>query len=288
VGKGPFTGLLNPVSSQDNIFSGFVQDQISLLPVLKLTLGTKVEHNDFSGMEVQPSGRFAVGPVLGQTLWGAISRAVRVPTRLERDIDLTVPFPQQAALVHLTGNPDFHAEVMVAYELGYRIQAGQRVYFDLAGYYNVYHGLASLEPMQATLTQSGAPVVPLTTENLTDGIAKGAELSVTVLPLRGWKLVGNYTNTVVTLTPHGFDLEHEVLGAGATPRNQFGVHSFLQLRRPRTTTWTSACRGVAFPTLSLPWLVEACSSRTTVNSPAARRYRARSIFRSLVATRRLC
>ena len=56
-GKGLFA--LDPPDSEDNLFSGFVQDQISLLDNLKLTLGTKLEHNDFSGFEAQPTGRVA-------------------------------------------------------------------------------------------------------------------------------------------------------------------------------------------------------------------------------------
>src|SRR2546430_15593104 len=64
------------------------QDQIAVLDTLKLTLGTKLEHNDFSGYEYQPTARLAWNPFRRQLLWGAISRAVRVPTRLERDINV--------------------------------------------------------------------------------------------------------------------------------------------------------------------------------------------------------
>src|SRR6185312_1841533 len=79
-GKGVFA--LNPPDSTDNLFSGFVQDEISLPHSVKVTVGTKLEHNDFSGFEVQPSVRAAWDLAEGETLWAAVSRAVRVPTRL--------------------------------------------------------------------------------------------------------------------------------------------------------------------------------------------------------------
>ena len=77
---------MDPERSDDQLFSGFIQDQIALSERVHLTLGTKLEHNDFSGFEVQPSVRMAWAATRRPDLWAAVSRAVRVPTRLERDI----------------------------------------------------------------------------------------------------------------------------------------------------------------------------------------------------------
>src|SRR6185436_12595520 len=83
-GKGVFN--VQPMGSHDHLFSGFVQNQIEILKALRVTIGTKLEHNDFSGSEVQPSARIAWDFRTGQTFWASISKAARVPTRLERDI----------------------------------------------------------------------------------------------------------------------------------------------------------------------------------------------------------
>ena len=101
---------LDPEDSDDQLFSGFIQDQISLSELLRVTLGTKLEHNDFSGFEVQPSVRVAWLPRDNHTLWAAISRAVRVPTRFERDVAVDASDPAGNPVVRLVGNDDFESE----------------------------------------------------------------------------------------------------------------------------------------------------------------------------------
>ena len=119
-GKGIFA--LQPQDSRDQLFGGFAQDQVAISEVLRLTVGTKLEHNDFSGFEVQPTVRLAWDVAPGQNAWAAVSRAVRVPTRLERDIAIEVTPPGSNPRGVLLGNDDFDAEELLAYELGYRWQ----------------------------------------------------------------------------------------------------------------------------------------------------------------------
>jgi iron complex outermembrane receptor protein len=227
-GKGLFA--LTPPDSQDTVVSGFIQDQISVLPNLKITLGTKLEHNDFSGFEYQPTARFAWNPTQDQTFWGAVSRAVRVPTRLERDVDINVTDPAQDPVLKLLGTKTFGAEHLVAYELGYRLRLAKAILVDLAAYYDVHRRLASLELGTAFADpRTGQGVVPLVEQNLTHGVGKGVEASLTVTPLRGWRVVGNYTYFLLQLTAEGMDLNHELLFTGSTPRNQFSVQSYLDL-----------------------------------------------------------
>ena len=161
---------VDPAYSRDQLFSGFIQDQIRLGDSLRVTLGTKVEHNDFSGAELQPSGRVAWDVRPAHTVWGAVSRAVRVPTRFERDIAVDVTDPAASPIIRLLGNPDFDAEQLLAYEGGYRWQALAGLSIDLAAFHNRYEGLASLEFFEPFLDpDSGRPVIPLHNENLTDG-----------------------------------------------------------------------------------------------------------------------
>ncbi|MEI9961680.1 MAG: TonB-dependent receptor [Limisphaerales bacterium] len=135
-----------PQKRNMQLFSGFAQDEITLVRErLKLTLGTKLEHNDFSGFEVQPSARLAWTPTERQTIWGAISRAVRTPGRLDVDYHIPkdpLPFPPYYAIA---GGPDFDSEKVIAYEVGYRIQPIQKLSLSLAGFYNAYDDIYDVE-----------------------------------------------------------------------------------------------------------------------------------------------
>lgn len=221
---------VDPPSSQDNLFSGFVQDQISLLDTLRLTLGTKLEHNDFSGFEVQPSARIAWDAAPEHTLWASVSRAVRVPTRLERDIAIDVSNPAGNPIARLLGNEDFDAEELTAYELGYRWQALQSLFVDVALFYNSYDGLASLELGSPFIDpRDGRTVFPIVNQNLTDGRSQGLEILVTYSPLPAWRWSASYSYVDLSLDPRGADLNRGRFLEDATPRHQVGLRSFLDL-----------------------------------------------------------
>jgi iron complex outermembrane recepter protein len=221
---------LDPPAAQDSLFSGFVQDQVSLLDSLRLTLGTKLEHNDFSGFEVQPSVRLAWDVAPAQTAWASVSRAVRVPTRLERDIAIDVSNPAGNPIVRLLGNKAFDAERLIAYELGYRWQALQSLFVDVALFHNRYQGLSSLELGAPFIDpRDGRTVFPIVNENLTDGHSQGLETLLTFTPLPTWRLSASYSYMTLSLDPHGQDLNRGRFYEGATPKHQFGLRSFLDL-----------------------------------------------------------
>lgn len=88
-------------------------------------MGHQLAHNDLTGFEVQPSARLQWTPTKQQTVWGAVSRAVRTPSIAERDIRVnaaTFPSFPTPGVVSIFGNPNARAEALVAYELGYRVQ----------------------------------------------------------------------------------------------------------------------------------------------------------------------
>lgn len=177
-----FAGFV-PIGRTMQLFNGFLQDEITLAPhLLKLTLGTKLEHNDFSGFEVQPSGRLAWTPTEHQTIWGAVSRAVRSPSRI--DVDYRIPTTPPYAIA---GGPKFHSETVIAYELGYRIQPVRQLSLSLATFYNDYDDIYSVE-----LANPPAPL-PYTIQNGTDGQSWGVELSGTLQATDWWRLRGGYT-----------------------------------------------------------------------------------------------
>jgi iron complex outermembrane receptor protein len=226
-GKGVFA--LDPEDSDDQLFSGFVQDQISLTEWLRLTLGTKIEHNDFSGSEVQPNIRIAWERGAG-VLWAAVSRAVRVPTRLERDIAIDLSDPSGNPVVRLLGNPGFEAERLTAYEVGYRWLPQAHISLDAAAYYNRYANLASLELGTPFVdTSSGQTVIPIVNQNLNRGRSQGIELQTEWAPLDNLRFTASYAYNDLDIEASGQDLNGGVLLEGATPKHQFGLRSSLDL-----------------------------------------------------------
>ena len=228
MGKGLFS--LEPPSSHDNLVGGFVQDQVRIREGLHLTIGTKLEHNDFSGFEVQPSGRVAWIPLPAHTVWGAVSRAARVPTRLERDIAIDITDPAANPVGRLLGNDDFDSESLVAYEIGHRWQLSRSVFTDVAVFRNEYDGLASLEIEAPFLDpQRMRTVIPVVNRNLTDGHTQGVEIFSAIVPRPDWRITASYSYVDVSLNPHGQDQNRGAFLDGATPRHQFGLQSFLDL-----------------------------------------------------------
>jgi len=220
---------VDPEGSTDNLYSGFIQDQIALAETVHLTLGTKLEHNDFSGFEVQPSIRIAWSPTDTQALWSAISRAVRVPTRLERDIAIEITPPGSNPVGLLEGNDDFRAERLIAYEAGYRWQPLGQLSVDVALFYNDYDRLASLEFGTPFVGPDGRVVIPIVNENLTTGHTRGAEVLLEWSPADYWHVTANYTHLDMSLNPSGQDLNRNEWIEGSTPRSMAGLRSWLTL-----------------------------------------------------------
>jgi len=188
---------------QEQVFSSFVQDQITLAPDrFKVTVGSKFEHNDNTGFEIEPSVRLVWTPTEKQTLWAAVSRAVRTPSRSELDerVNFQVvppsppnPFP---VLVGNFGNPNLESEVLIAYELGYRMELTKKCSLDLAGFFNDYDNL--IEPVPGTPGFEANPspphiLVPATEENAGAGQTYGVELSTRWNVTENWHLTAGYT-----------------------------------------------------------------------------------------------
>lgn len=224
-----FILALEPRSSEDNVVSAFLQDQITLAEPVRLTLGTKFEYNDFSGFEVQPNVRMSWQLSPRRMWWAAVSRAVRVPTRLERDIAVDATDPAGNPVVRLLGNEDFESEELLAYEAGYRWQAFDRLALDVSVYHNVYEGVASLEFGSPFIAADGRTVIPIVNRNLNDAEADGVGLLATFAVQKFWRLMGTYSYVDLHVEPRGADLNRGRLIAGATPRHQFGLRSVLDI-----------------------------------------------------------
>jgi iron complex outermembrane recepter protein len=179
--------------------SAFVQGEIALIDELSLTLGTKIEDNDLTGFEVQPTVRLLWTPDPSQAVWAAISRAVRTPTLFEDQRSVTQtpvsPAPGVTVFPRIVGNPDLAAEEALTYELGHRIDAAATLSVDTALFYTAYDELKVFAPLGASTVGAppGTRFQLSTHQNRMRGQSYGLELAATWAPLYWWKLYGSYS-----------------------------------------------------------------------------------------------
>lgn len=194
--KTNFALFFNDPDRSFDVYSAFVQDQIRVVEDrLALTLGMKVEHNDFTGVEVQPSARLAWTPGDRHTVWAAVSRAVRTPTRAEDDVYVVRPAPGPSYLGTF-GSSSFDSETVLAYELGGRARITEWLTLDAAVFLNDYDQLTSVEPLAGApppLPPGTPPLFPLYAANTLTGESYGAELAAHFQLNDWWRLRGSYT-----------------------------------------------------------------------------------------------
>ena len=187
------TFSLEPSSRRVNLYSTFIQDEVSLRENLRLTAGVKLEHNDFSGFEYQPNLRLAWSVDEKQTWWGSVSRAVRTPARGEHDVMLRlVPSPaaDPGIPVYAKGDSDYDSEDLIAYELGYRLNHNNIWSVDVAAFYNDYDQLRTLDPV---IDSGPPPTILFPFDNNMEGKTYGLELAGQWQVRKGWRLNASYS-----------------------------------------------------------------------------------------------
>jgi iron complex outermembrane receptor protein len=233
----------HPNDADAHLFSAFLQDEIELYAErLYLTLGSKFEHNDYTGWEVQPNGRLLWTPTQTQSAWAAVSRAVRTPSRAENDarfIQLTRPADpatlQPVTQVVLEGSDDYESETLFAYELGYRFKPIEPLSVDLAGFYNEYDKLRTVELDRTDF--SGVPggepgYIIYSGDNKMSGNSRGIEVALEFAAADGWRLKGAYTYLTMDL-----DLDDDSsdqiseIQEDESPQHQVSLRSLLDLGR---------------------------------------------------------
>ena len=216
-----------------HLYSGFVQDEITLAPDrARLILGSKVERNDYTGWEIQPNARLAWTPSERHTVWAAVSRAVRTPSRLDRDFEVL-----SDSVTPIIARDGFLSEELLAYELGWRFEPAARVAMSLATYYNVYDNVRSVEP------DSASGLFPLTFQNGVKGHSEGFELAATYQVSDRWRLRGGYTflKKTLSLKPGSLDL-NAASAESDDPAHQIVVQSSVDL--PGRIEWDVVVRYV--------------------------------------------
>ncbi|NEX20815.1 TonB-dependent receptor [Thiorhodococcus mannitoliphagus] len=236
------TITFTPTSESRNLWSGFVQDEIELLrDRLRLTLGAKVEHNDYTGWEIQPNLRLLWKVSEQSTVWGSVSRAVRTPSRAERNSSastnikktgLPPPYPQ-SVLVNTVGDTGYASESLIAYELGLRTTPTKRLNLDLSLFYNDYDQLrtSGTASNQASPTSAGDLVLTLPFANNAYGYGYGLELAADLQLREGWRLALAYSYLDLDLTASAdtLDTSNETQSR-ADPRQQLSLRSLMNPR----------------------------------------------------------
>nr|WP_295829090.1 TonB-dependent receptor [uncultured Azospirillum sp.] len=191
----------------------FAQDEVTLAPKLKLTVGMKAEHNSYSGFDLLPNLRLAWRLSDSHMLWTAVSRSVRTPSRVDREL---------SGAGILAPSPDFRSERLTAYEIGYRGQPTANSRLALSAFYNVYDDLRT-----TSLTNGGLPIM---LRNDMEGSTYGIE---------GWGGYGltswwtlhagaNWLHKNLRLKPGATDLS-KFQSAGQDPAYQLQLRSRMNL-----------------------------------------------------------
>jgi iron complex outermembrane receptor protein len=231
-----FTSLMTPARRVDQLFSAFAQDDLALADGrLHLIGGAKLSHNPYSSFEVQPSARAVWTMAPSNTLVFSVTRAVRIPSRVETDYTTTTVSPGSTpTFVRLLPNPDFQPEKLVAYEAGYRVQPRDNLYVTASGFYNHLTDILSTEALTAFAETDPAPVhtvVPVMFGNGLHGRSVGVELTADFRPYSWWRWTGTYSNLEIDLSkdPGTHDVASEVRDEGRSPQHQVTLQSSLDL-----------------------------------------------------------
>jgi iron complex outermembrane recepter protein len=197
---GDLSVSLRPANVDMQLFSLFIQDEIVLVPEkLYFTIGTKLDHNYYTGLNILPSARVAWTAGTRNMFWAAISRADRTPaetdTGIRQNFGGFVGAGGTPTLAALVGNPHFDDEGLTAYEVGYRTTVLRQLSIDFAAYYNDYDRQQTVEPATPFFETSPAPshlVLPVTYQNLMHGETHGFEMGVNWKATNHWTLSPGY------------------------------------------------------------------------------------------------
>jgi iron complex outermembrane receptor protein len=231
-----------PDRRTDDLASAFLQDEIALLPDrLWMVLGSKIEHNDYTGFEVQPNLRAVWIPRRHHTLWAAVSRAVRTPSRAEHDLRLETlrigpgqlsPGAPPGVVISF-GSPDYRSEELLAWELGYRVGLAPGLYLDLATFYNAYDQLRATRTGEPVLQTAPFPhlVVPVSVSNDLEGETYGTELLVDWRASKRWRWSAAYSLLAIQLRDRRPGQNDSPADEGTSPRHQLVLRSSVDLPR---------------------------------------------------------
>lgn len=231
-----------PRSQTNSLYTAFLQDEISVAgDKVRLSAGSKFEHNIFTGLEVQPSARALWNPRPAHSLWAAVTRAVRTPSRLEDGFQYYGLLASQPIPTYLliAGNPDFDVERRVAWEGGYRAALAPSLYVDVAAFHHDVDNLQSLGASTVTIETSPIPFALLTFPyaNGVEGESNGIEIAPRWKPSPFLEARASYSYLKIStrLSPGHADTSSVATYNGSSPRHQMR----LQLLTNWSRGWES-------------------------------------------------
>ena len=191
-----------------------------------LTIGTKLEHNDYTGFEFQPSARLLWKLDKQNSVWAAVSRAVSTPSRVESNARVTTFINSTEA--QLQGNPNQQSEELLAYELGYRFQPAKEVSIDVTAFYNKYDRLRGVE---LGAPRFGPPVIiPAQWDNDIAGDTYGGSIAAKWRITDQWRVEGSYSLLEARFgSADTSDLGTARNNQFSAPRNQAQIHSYWDI-----------------------------------------------------------
>jgi iron complex outermembrane receptor protein len=248
----------NPAGARLALYSTFIQDEITLRPEqLKLAVGSKLEHNDFTGFEIEPSVRIAWTPSTRQTWWASVSDSARTPALRDDNADFNIGaflLPSGApAVATIEGNPRQKSEYLLAEELGYRVQASDWVSLDAAVFFNKYRNLRSLEQGPPRTTSMPYTEIPLYQGNRVHGSTQGLELGAKLRLSDRWTVSPGYAFLRMNLDtdPDAVDFTTVSNVEDSSPRHQMQLRSAFNVSR--VVSWNVAAYFVSgLPAQGLP------------------------------------
>lgn len=247
--------------------TAFIQDEFFITDNLTAILGVKLENTEFTDFEYQPTARILWNSSDELTLWGAVSRAIRTPSRGGRSILIhgQIPesiqnaaklaiqdaygFPPSVGTVfgELAGSEDFTEETMIAYETGARYQITPDLFIDAAAYYHDYSHLRTFEldienpvsPVETDFATYYVATANFYYDNEAEGHAEGFELAANWNVLNSWQMKLSYTyqNFIAESYDSGSATGASEF-ADQSPQNQAMLRSWHELGPNWELDWT--------------------------------------------------
>jgi len=253
-----------PQKRTTNLFSIYAQDEITILPDrLRLSVGARLEHNGYTGFDLEPSARLAWSLNSKNMVWSAVSGAVRTPARSDRDIRLnyyalpgSIETGYLPILVSFFGNPSEKNERLTAFEAGYRNNWTSSFSLDTAVFYNRYCNLESVEPGATAVEMNPSPphlLIPTFYGNGMYGETHGAELFANWKAASHWTLSPGYAFLSMHLhtIASSLDISSAAGVEGGKPDHQAQLRSSVSL--PKNLQWNVSAYFVnRIPAQSVP------------------------------------
>src|SRR5579871_3187705 len=191
-----YSVAMEPPDKTDRLFSAFLQDEIQLADHLWLTAGTKVEHNDYTGLEFEPGAQMLWNPAPRQALWISAARAIRQPSSEDTGVRINVGLVPTSPIgvIEVMGDSSAAAEQLHDFEAGYRAQFSNRLSVDAAAFIGFYRDLLVPVPQNPYFNPIPTPhlVLPQRLDNAAHARSHGVELFLDSNITRRWRISPGY------------------------------------------------------------------------------------------------